>query len=171
MTRYAFKVGDHPALVVRVAAGRLDIAASADGEISLEVSGSGAEFVIVEQVGDTTYIREERRLFSGRTVNIRAAVPAGSTLEAGAASLDIVARVDLGRVLARSASGDLDFGQVASIEAKSASGDVKVGSCAGRCEVGSASGDVRIQRVAGDLTASTASGDISVERVDGRVEA
>jgi len=136
----------------------------------IEVNGSGADFVVVEQVGETVYIREERRLFGGRTVNIRAAVPVGTSLEAAVASLDIVSRVDLGRVAARTASGDLDFGQVDTIEVKSASGDVKLDSCGGRCEITAASGDVRVHRVFGDLGVSTASGDVAVERAEGRIE-
>ncbi len=171
MSQYAFNVGSQPSLDVQVAAGRLDLAPAADGEVSIDVTGSGADFVVVEQIGDTVSIREERRLFGGRTVNIRAAIPSGTSLEAAVASLDIVSRVDLGRVVTRTASGDLDFGQVSMIEVKSASGDVKVDSCAGRCEISAASGDVRIQRVFGDLGVSTASGDITVEKADGRVEA
>src|SRR5918999_6058658 len=106
MSQSAFQVGTQPTLDVRVSSGRLDLALSSDGEMLVEVRGGGADFVVVEQVGDTVAIREERRLFGGRTVNIRAAVPKGTRLEASVASLDIVSRVDLGRVLARTASGD-----------------------------------------------------------------
>lgn len=170
MSQFTFTVGDQPSLDVRVTSGRLDLAPSASGEVVIDVSGSGADFVVVEQSGDTVSIREERRLFGGRTVNIRAAVPSGTSLEAAVASLNIVARVDLGRVVARTASGDIDLGQVSTVEVKSASGDVKVDSCTGRCEITAASGDVRIHRVAGELGVSTASGDIGIERAEGRVE-
>ena len=165
-----FQVGSQPTLDVKVPAGRLDLAPSEEGEVIVEVSGSGSDFVVVEQVGDTVSIREERRLFGGRTVNIRAAVPRGTSLDAVVASLDVVSRVALGRVLARTASGDIDLGEVASLEVKSASGDVKIDRCTGRCEITSASGDVRIQRVTGDAGISTASGDIAIEEAEGRVE-
>ena len=170
MSRYSFNVGVQPSLDIRISSGRIDLAPSREGEIVIDVTGSGAEFVVVEQNGDTVSIREERRLFGGRSVNIRAAVPARTSLEGAVASLDIIARVDLGRVAVRSASGDIDLGLVDNAEVKSASGDVKIDSCTGRCEVTTASGDVRIHRVGGDLSVSSASGDIGIEMAEGRVE-
>jgi hypothetical protein len=170
MSQFTFSVGSPPSLDVRVTSGRLSLGPSAAGEVIIDVSGSGAEFLVVEQSGDTVSIREERRLFGGRTVNIRALVPGGANLEAAVASLDILARVDLGRVVVRSASGDVHLGEVSTAEVKSASGDVKVETCTGRCEITAASGDVKVQRAAGDLAVSTASGDITVERAEGRLE-
>lgn len=170
MSQYAFDVGREPTLDVRLSAGRLDLAATTNGTVSVEVSGSGAEFITVEQAGDTVIIREERHLWGGRSVNIRAAVPAGTNLEAAVASLDIVARVDLGRVAGRTASGDFDLGRVAALEVRTASGDVKVDTCGGRCEVSSASGDLRLHQADGDVLVSTASGDVTVERIRGRFE-
>ena len=171
MSQFAFAVGSQPSLDVRVTSGRLDLADSDDGQVLIDVSGSGSDFIVVEQSGDTISIREERRLFGGRTVHIRAAVPAGTGLEAAVASLNIVARVDLGRVVVRTASGDLDFGKVESIEVKTASGDVKVDLCTGRGEIATASGDARVHRAAGDFALSSASGDIGIDRAEGTVEA
>ena len=171
MSQFSFNVGSQPSLDVRLSSGRLDLADSGAGQVVIDVSGSGSDAIVVEQSGDIISIREERRLFGGRTVHIRAAVPSGTSLEAAVASLSMVARVDLGRVVVRTASGDLDFGQVDAIEIKSASGDVRVDSCRGRCEITTASGDVRVQRVVGELGVSSASGDIGVERAEGRVEA
>ena len=170
MSQFTFTVGNPASLDVRVSSGRLVLSPSNAGEVIIDIGGSGAEFVVVEQSGDTVSIREERRLFGGRTVNIRVLVPSGANLEAAVASVEILARVDLGRVVIRSASGDVNLGEVSTAEVKSASGDVKIEVCTGRCEVTAASGDVRIHRAAGDLSASTASGDITIERADGRVE-
>lgn len=170
MSQFTFSVGSQPSIEVRVSSGRLDLTPSHNGQVVIDINGSGADFLVVEQSGDTVSIREERRLFGGRSVNIRAAIPASTNLEAAAASLNIVSRVDLGRVVARTASGDVDLGQVNTVEVKTASGDVKVDSCTGRCEIAAASGDVRVHRVAGELGVSTASGDIGIERAEGRVE-
>ena len=167
MSQYTFGVGGQPSLDVRVSSGRLDLAPSKDGQVVIDVSGSGAAYVVVEQIADTISIREERR---GRSVNIRAAIPSGANLEAAVASLNIISRIDLGRVVVRTASGDIDLGQVDTMEVKTASGDVKVDSCTSRCDIIAASGDVRIHLVAGDLSVSTASGDIGIERAEGRVE-
>lgn len=168
MSQFTFGVGSQASLDVRVSSGRLDLVPAPDGQVVIDVSGSGAAHVVVEQSGDTVSILEERR---GRSVTIRAAIPAGTNLEVAVASLNIVSRVDLGRVVARTASGDIDLGRAATAELKTASGDVKVDSCTGRCDIISASGDVRIHLVSGDLSVSTASGDVGVERAEGRVEA
>jgi hypothetical protein len=170
MSQYVFGVGEAPALDVRVSAGRLDLAPSTDGKVTVDISGSGAEFILVEHAGDTVTIREERHLWGGRSVNIRAAVPAGTNLEAAVASLDVVARVDLGRVSGRTASGDFDLGRVSALEVRTASGNVKIDTCEGRCEISSASGDLRLHHADGDVVVATASGDISVERILGRLE-
>jgi hypothetical protein len=167
MSQFNFGVGSKPALEVRVSSGRLDLAPSQGGQVVIDVSGSGAAYVLVEQSADTISIREERR---GRSVNIRAAIPAGADLELAVASLNVVSRVDLGRVAGRTASGDIDLGQVDSLDLRTASGDVKVDSCTSRCDIITASGDVRMHLVAGDLSVSTASGDIGIERSEGRVE-
>jgi hypothetical protein len=170
MSQYAFKVGSTTTLDLRISAGRLDIVSSSDGTATIDISGSGTEYIVVEQSGDVITLREERHLFGGRTVNIRAAVPAGTNLEAAVASLDVVSRVDLGRVSGRTASGDFDLGKVGSLEIRTASGDVKVDACAGRCEISSASGDLQLHIAEGDVVVATASGDVSVERIMGRLE-
>ncbi|MGQ0847709.1 MAG: DUF4097 family beta strand repeat-containing protein [Actinomycetota bacterium] len=171
MSQFRFQVGAVATLGVRLAAGRFDIQPNTNGEILVEVSGSDADFVAVDQLGDVVTIREERRLFGGRTVNVRAAVPVGTNLEVGVASMDVVSRVQLGRVIGHTASGDLVLSDVASAELKTASGDVKLETCSGLCEVSSASGDVRAKEIGGDLVVSTASGDVNVERVLGRLTA
>lgn len=171
MSQYRFDVPPSPLVQVRVSAGRLDLTPSLDGTVTVDLTGTGADLVTVEQLGDTVVIRQERTLFGGRSVNIRAAVPAGTNLEAVVASMDIFARVDLGRVVGRTASGDIDLGAVHSVEVKTASGDVKVDVCSASCEVTSASGDVRIHDVVGDLVVSTASGDVDIDRSEGRAEA
>lgn len=170
MSHYVFDVGESASLDLRVSAGRLDLVPSSDGKVSVDVSGSGAEFIVVEQAGDTVTIREERHLWGGRSVNIRASVPAGTNFEAAVASLDVVARVELGRVSGRTASGDFDLGGVGSLEVRTASGDVKVDTCSGRCEINSASGDLRLHEAGGDVVVSTASGDVSVDTIRGRLE-
>lgn len=171
MSHYVFDVGDSPTLDIRVSAGRLDLAPASNGKVSVDISGSGAEFILVEQAGDAVTIREEKHLWGSRSVNIRAAVPGGTNLEAAVASLDVVARVELGRVSGRTASGDFDLGRVGSLEVRTASGDVKIDTCSGRCEISSASGDLRVHEAEGDVVVSTASGDVGVERIRGRLEA
>ncbi|MGH8924838.1 MAG: DUF4097 family beta strand repeat-containing protein [bacterium] len=167
---YEFDVDDLPTIEIRVASGRADLHPAAAGNVEVAVTGSGAEYVIVEKLGSTILIREERRLFGGRSVNIRVSTPPGSHLDASVASLDIYSRVDLGRTNVQTASGDLDFGQVDGAVLRSASGDIKIDEILNDCEVSSASGDVRVHQIHGDLSVSTASGDIIADRIEGRCE-
>ena len=171
MNIFEIEDGTAATIELRVAAGRADFYPGPDGRVDVDVSGSGAEFVTVEQVGRVIMIREERRLFGGRTVNIRVTAPAGTNLDASVASMDLCSRgAQLGRVNLHTASGDVDLGLVETLIARSASGDITVESCRTNCEVSSASGDFRAQNVEGDLLVSTASGDISADRVEGRSE-
>jgi hypothetical protein len=169
MSHHTFAAGS--AIEVRVAAGRLDLVESGDGSITVDVAGRGADNVIVEQIGDTVSVREERGRFLDRAVAIRVAVPSGTSADIVAASLDVFSRVDLGRVHARTASGQLDFGRIGSGELRSASGDVSLDRCQGRCQISTASGDVRSRGIEGDLSVTTASGDVFVDDARGRVEA
>ena len=167
---FEFPVEDVPTIELRVAAGRADLHPGEPGVVTVDVTGSGSEYVVVEKLGSTILIREDRRVFAGRTVNVRIATPAGSHLEAMIASMDVFSRVDLGRVNVQTASGDLDLGHVESALVRSASGDIKIDTCANACEVSSASGDVRIHQVLGDLIVSSASGDVIGDRIEGRCE-
>ena len=170
VSTYAFSSVGQPTIEIRVASGRADLYASNSSEVTVDISGTGAEFVTVEQLGSTIVIREERRLIGGRTVSIRIGTPPGSHVEAILASMDITARVDLGRVSISTASGDVDLDQVDSASIRTASGDIRVDEFLNGSEVSSASGDVRIFRANVDLSVSTASGDITVDRSDGRCE-
>ena len=171
MKVFEIEPGIAPNIELGVASGRADFYPGPDGKVEVEVTGSGAEFVVVEQVGRVITIREERRLFGGRAVNIRISAPAGTNLDASVASMDLCSRgADLGRVTLHTASGNIELGTVDSLVARSASGDIKIDSCKNNCEVSSASGDVRALNVEGDLLVSTASGDITADRVEGRSE-
>lgn len=167
---YQFQITDIPTIEVRVASGRVELVPTEAKSVSVDVTGSGAEFIVVEQFGTTVLVREERRLLGGRSVNVRIGAPAGSHLEAILASMDITSRLDLGRVNLSTASGDVDLGQVDTGSIRTASGDIRVDESLNLLDVNSASGDVRVFRANSDISVSTASGDITVDRVDGRCE-
>jgi DUF4097 and DUF4098 domain-containing protein YvlB len=86
-------------------------------------------------------------------------------LELAGASLDLIARVPLGEVRARSASGDIRLTAVDQLQVKTASGDVRFESIIGDCDVIAASGDVVGDVIDGEFRASVASGDIRIGRV------
>jgi DUF4097 and DUF4098 domain-containing protein YvlB len=172
MSTFQIEPGVAPTIELRVAAGRADFYPGPEGTLEVEVSGSGSEFVIVEQVGRLVVIREERRLFGNRSVSIRVTAPPGTNVDGSVASMDICTRgADLGRVNLTTASGNIDMGSVENLSVRTASGDVKIDLCRVNCEISSASGDVRAHKIDGDFLASTASGDIAADRVEGRTEA
>jgi len=171
MSRYSFAIGWAPGLEVRVTSGRLDLVESSDRSINVDVSGRGAENIVVEQNGDTVTIREHRNRFGDRAVSLRVAVPSGTAVDITGASLDVYAKTPLDRVNARTASGELDFEDIGSGELRSASGDVSFERCDGRCQISTASGDIRAETIGGDAIVATASGDIRIELAESRVEA
>lgn len=154
-------------LVVRNAAGSVEVATAGGGTSTVELSapddGGGRDRVErtrVEASGDGRRIVVElpdRRGTAGigrqSRVDVRVSVPEGSRLRLQSASASISAT-----------------GRYAEVDAEAASGAVRVGEVAGRVEVHSASGDVRVD-AAGGGSVRTASGAISVGRVSGQVEA
>lgn len=171
MSRYSFVSGSAPSIEVRVASGRLDLVESSDRSITVDVSGRGAENIVVEQNGGTVTIREDRNRFGDRAVSLRVAVPSGTAASITGSSLDVCARASLDRVDARTASGDLEFEDIGSGELRSASGDVSIERCHARCQISTASGDIRAETIGGDAFITTASGDIHIELAESRVEA
>lgn len=112
-------------------------------------------------------------------------LPAGSRVDAGTASADLVCRGELGgldastasggvavdevdgNVGVRTASGDIVLGAVSgNVDGKTASGDVRVGSTGGHCHAMTASGDVSLGACSGEVSVRTASGDIAVQQAE-----
>ena len=167
-----FAVGPGAALNIKIQAGRVDVAEGPPGRVTIEVSTRDPESIEVVQTGDTIYVSDNRSGWVVRgTVRITATVPPGTDLEVGSASADVHADVDLGNFICRTASGDVSFRSVQSLEVKTASGSVRGDSAEGDVRVNSASGDVWIQRVGGRLTAALASGDVRTDEVGGDLRA
>lgn len=185
-----YEVGRSPRLEVRVQAGRIDVEEGPEGTIRVEVGGRDGDDVEVSSTGDVVSVVQ--RTSGGRGwasfssgLRIRAVVPQGTDVEISGASTDAYLGGALGRVTAKTASGDIVATSVDDLEVKSASGDVRVETVVGSMQVASASGDVwvaelggrgsvtvasgdlRIDRASGDLRVSTASGDVRVERYEG----
>jgi DUF4097 and DUF4098 domain-containing protein YvlB len=87
------------------------------------------------------------------------------------ASAQVTASVALGKVDIKSASGNIELGEVDVLTAKTASGDLEVESVSRGLRFTSASGDLRVvDHVGGSVVISTASGDVHVEHADGTLE-
>jgi DUF4097 and DUF4098 domain-containing protein YvlB len=171
------------ALTVRFAAGRLVVnAVDGDGSAAtttVDVRPANpdsttdvehAAATLVEQRGDTIeVIAPSTKGWFGRSprLDIRAAVPSHSRVDADVKSADVELLGQFGRVSITTASGDMSVGHAAELSARTASGDLACRSVGGDATVTTASGDARLDAVAGSAQVSTASGDVAVGRVDG----
>ncbi|MFV1961389.1 MAG: DUF4097 family beta strand repeat-containing protein, partial [Acidimicrobiia bacterium] len=113
-------------------------------------------------------------------------VPDGTDATVGTASAKIECSGPLGRVDAKTASGEIEIAQAESaiiktasgnanigtvindLKINSASGDASVGECDGKANFAAASGDIHMGVGTGPVNASTASGDVTIERFTGR---
>ncbi len=170
--RERYEVGRSPRLEVRVHGGRVDVEQGLEGSIEIEVDGRGAEDVEVSSTGDVVSViqrpaggRGWASLSSG--LRVHAVVPEGTDVEISGASTDAFLGGLLGRVIVKTASGDVTAAVVRELEMKSASGDLRVDRVEGSLQVASASGDIFVTEVGGRASITVASGDLRVDRADG----
>ncbi|WP_189650545.1 DUF4097 family beta strand repeat-containing protein, partial [Nonomuraea spiralis] len=93
------------------------------------------------------------------TVNL----PAGSGVEAKAASAELLTAGRLGEVAFDGAYSQIKIEEVASLRLTAVDGDVEVGRLGGPAEISTARGDIRVAEAAGGkVVLATQSGDISI---------
>lgn len=167
-----FRVGAGASLNIKIQAGRVDVAEGPPGVISVEVHTREPESIEIVQTGDAIYVSDNRSGWVVRgSVRITATVPPGTDLEVGSASADVHTDAELRGFICRTASGDVSFRSVESLEVKTASGSVRGDRVESDVRVNSASGDVWIERIGGRLTAALASGDVRTDEVGGELRA
>jgi Putative adhesin len=157
-------------------AGGVEVRASEDGAVHGEIDAGSDEdeaLVEVQTLGDELRVSAGRRGGGSaeQDVHVRLQVPAGLDLTLVAGSADLHSDVRLGRVFARSGSGDLRIAGTAGARLQTGSGDITVLSIADEAELSSGSGDIRVNACASNLAVRTASGDVSIGRLDGHAEA
>jgi len=163
-----FVVGERAHLDVSVAAGQLEVIATATSEIHVAVDGSNADELDISQIGDTVSIRESPRWLSrNRSIRLLVEVPTRTPLTINCSSMDVVIRGAVGEMRCRTASGDVHIDEAERVEVSTASGDVRARAINGDAEFNTASGDVTLTAVKGRLTAQLASGDIIADVVGG----
>lgn len=125
-------------------------------EISIEIGTGGKGFGVGVGPAWITF---------GRTpsVAVRIRCPEGADLDCTTASADVSATGRLGRVEAKTASGDVGVEHVAALRAQTASGDVRAVTVAGEARTQTVSGDTRLGTVGGPTSATLVSGDLAVE--------
>ena len=154
-------------LTLEIGAGEVDLTAAETDETSVDIEGSRAEDVTVEQRGDEIVIvqRNVRGAFFGPSRDLRVAVtlPAGSHLAAriGSARLGATGRYGAARI--KSGSGQVRVAELtADSVIETGSGEIQVGLAAGSLQVRAGSGDVTVGTVAGVLVVTSGSGDVRV---------
>jgi DUF4097 and DUF4098 domain-containing protein YvlB len=183
MRRETFDTPGEVTLDLRVAQGRVDLETMPGGtttEVELDARGNDdevrelledAQIESRERQGGyevAVHVEDRRRVGFGfwRKVEIRLKIraPEGAKVQFEGASADLRGRGRFGALEADSASGDVEFDDVAGDAAvNAASGDVTLRAIGGAAEVNTASGDVELGRVGGDLVAKAASGDVRVD--------
>lgn len=164
-----FSVGGSPRVELATFSGDIYVTESEAGSIHLTVNGTPDRFII-EQRGDTIVVEPEPGRRVGRSTDVTAAVPRGTSARLKCTSGDILVQVPVSRLDVGVASGDVRVGTVSGdASVKTASGDVSIDRVDGTLEIASASGDSRIGKVGLELSMTTASGDAIVESVDGAV--
>jgi DUF4097 and DUF4098 domain-containing protein YvlB len=188
MAEYRFDTPEPVELELKIPVGDIEVETVDGGETTVSVEGTDklVEQTIVEQRGRTIVVELRSRKTFGITIaigdfsfgnsrlKIRVRIPHGSDalLDCTAADMDLRGR--LGRLSAKSASGDLLLDGEVEHDAtiKTVSGDVRVTRVGGDLRVQSVSGDVRADSVGGSVETKSVSGDVLVRSVrEGSVSA
>jgi hypothetical protein len=180
--RHAFETPGPVGLRISFAAGRLDVETGPEGRTEIEVTplNRAAQDVVeelavrVDQAGGRydVVVEEPKKwgFLSNAEIGVRVRCPQDTALELKTASADAVVRGPIESAHAKTASGDLSFGEVlGELVVNSQSGDVKAGDVDGDCTIKTASGDVRVHRVAGAFVANLVSGDLHLSEAQGPV--
>ncbi len=101
-------------------------------------------------------------------VDVTVSLPAGSSVEAKAASVELRGVGRLGDVTVEGAHGEVVFDEAASLRLTAHAGDVSIGRLTGSARITTGKGDIRIAEAAsGNLVLSTQAGDITVGAAPG----
>ncbi|MFI8826855.1 DUF4097 family beta strand repeat-containing protein [Streptomyces sp. NPDC053431] len=118
----------------------------ADGELRIEVPGW-----------------ERQVLGNSGSVRVTVGLPAGSRIEAKAASAELRGEGRLGDVEFEAAHATVVLDETGAARLTVQAGDITVGRLGGPAEIGTQAGDLRVtEAVGGDVTLRTAKGDIEV---------
>lgn len=161
--------------VLDIPAGRVQLIAADRADTTVEVrpadASKGRDVKMAEQTkvayGDGVLRVEAtaRRQFTGApgSIEVTVQLPAGSRVEAKAASAEFRAVGRFGDVAFEGAHGPVKLDEAASVRLTTAAGDVSVGRLNGPAEISTAKGDIRIaEAVRGKLVLRTQVGEVSV---------
>jgi Putative adhesin len=161
--------------VLDIPAGRVRFIAADRADTAVEVlpadASKGRDVKVAEQTTveyDDGVLRIEASaknqiLGPSGSIEVTVQLPAGSRIEAKAASAELRAVGRFGDVTFEGAHGSIKLDEAASVRLTTDAGDVEVGRLNGPAEVSTKKGDIRItEAVRGTLVLRTQAGDVSV---------
>jgi DUF4097 and DUF4098 domain-containing protein YvlB len=180
---YKMQKFDTPApisAVLDIPAGRVQFLAADRADTAVEVLPANASKDRDVKAAEQTKIEyadgvlrietpaKNRYLGPSGSVEVTVQLPAGSRVEAKAASAEFRAAGRLGDVAFEGAYRQIKIDEAASVRLTAIDGDVEVGRLNGPAEISTARGDIRItEAVRGTVVLRTQSGDISVAAAAG----
>ena len=167
-------------LILRIPAGRIEIAATDTQETTVDVRRSNGRAAGQEADDEVRISFRESRRGPGQLLAVvdrnrgwftrhahylvRIETPSGADVQAVTASAAVAGTGSFGSVDVRTASGDVVFDGVTDrAKIKSASGDVLVHDSKGSADLTSMSGDIHVGTAGGHVTASLVSGDFKLD--------
>lgn len=181
-----FEVTGPVELDIRLASGEIEVDASLDGRVEIELVAHDEESQrLVDEArvellerhgghGVLVDVPQKRGLgfgisFGRSGIHCRIRCPHASSLQARTKSADVFVRGTLGGLNVATASGEVEVEDVAGdVSVKSASGDLQARTV-GALSVQTASGDVEVESAQGRVTVNTASGDVTIGSADADV--
>ena len=162
--------------VLDIAAGRIQVIAADRADTTVEVlptnASKGRDVTAAEQtkveftdgvLRITAPVTQNQLFGASGTIEVTVQLPAGSRIEAKAASAELRGVGRLGDVAFEGAYRQIKIDEAASVRLTAIDGDVEVGRLGGPAEISTARGDIRIaEAVRGTVVLRTQSGDISV---------
>ncbi|MFD7817490.1 DUF4097 family beta strand repeat-containing protein [Streptomyces sp. NPDC059785] len=166
--------------VLDIPAGRVQLIAADRADTTVEVlpadAGKGRDVKAAEQTeveyGDGVLrikgSAKNQLLGASGAIEVTVQLPAGSRVEAKAASAEFRAVGRFGDVVFDGAHGTVKIDEAASARLTVQAGDVSVGRLTGPAEIGTQKGDIRItEAVQGTVVLRTLSGNVSVDAARG----
>ncbi|GAB2768547.1 DUF4097 family beta strand repeat-containing protein [Amycolatopsis magusensis] len=166
--------------VLDIPAGRVQFIAADRADTAVEVRPADASKSRDVKVAEQTTVEfrdgvlrieasaKNQLLGASGSIEVTVQLPAGSRVEAKAASADFRGVGRLGDVAFEGSHGEVKLDEAASVRLTSHAGDVSVGRLTGPAEISTGKGDIRIaEAVRGELVLRTEAGDVTVDAAAG----
>lgn len=158
---------------VELRSGDLSVTATATDHVTIEVTGSRADSVVVEAQDDRVSVVEPRRsgFLTGRgDLHVSLVVPELSGLASKLGAATVRATGQLGAVRISTGAGNIMLGTITdNAVIKTGSGDINVGALGAESEIKAGAGTITVGRVLGATQLKTGAGSIEVVRADAPV--